>query len=363
MRKFYALSAGVLVLVLVGVSQAKPVTPTFKVGVLTTSTGPLYFVDPIQKSACNLVSQDLADSGIKVTCVYEDLSSTDAFRKLRNQNVDVVIGPVDSENTSVALAANNRDPLVILEPSAVEDQLDGSVSGTNWLFRTSTTTNQDNLALVDLIARDKRPNVAIVYGSDAYSQQTRSSLVMGMVLRGIGNVHSYSIKDVKTISQTRPDVLILDSLEESVDFFDSMKDWVSRVKKVYLVQGNLANYSMFGWAKILDGAQSVAPLDSTTADFRTRIATSMNKPYLLSSPNSPIFALAKRIYDSVLLAARNYKSGDSHQSYRDRLAQTKNDGKLVFDKDGYLINPRYTIYRYTASGMFGAVAVFDPNTP
>jgi hypothetical protein len=371
MRKRFVSVITILVILtagFVGVSYGKPLAPTIRIGVLTNSTGPLYFAGAIQKTASALAGEDLYDASVKTLFFYEDVGNTvadakTAFKKLRANDVDVVIGPLTSASTVAVLKADERDPLPIIAPSPIDQNVDGSLADVNWLFRMATTNDQDNYALVDLIARDKRPNIALVAGTDPYSMQSRLALARGLVFRGYSDVHGYSVTEQKALRLTKPDVLVLTTLEESVSFMNVMSDWVSPIKNVYLVQGNLANYSMYSWAGSLNGAQAVAPADSFPGGFKTRLLTALNKPYLLNSTNQSVFTLGKRIYDSVLAAGRVFKSGDSHEIYRKRLAQAKSEGQSLFSADGLYLMQKYTIFRYGSSGLFSPVAVFDPNSP
>ena len=371
MRKRF-ISAFTLLVVLtagfVGVSYAKPLAPTIRIGVLTNSSGPLYFAGAIQKAASVLAGEDLYDESVKTSFFFEDVGGTIAeakiaFKKLRANDVDVVIGPLVSTSTSAVLQADERDPLPVIAPSPIDENVDGSIGDVNWLFRMATTSNQDNYALVDLIARDKRPNIALVAGTDPYSIESRLGLARGLVFRGYSEVHGFSVTEQKALRSTKPDVLVLTTLEESVSFMNSMSDWVSQIKKVYLVQGNLANYSMYNWAGSLNGAQAIAPADSFPEGFKTRMIKALNKPYLLNSTNQSVFALAKRTYDAVLVAGKAFKSGISHEIYRKRLAQAKSEGQGLFSADGLYRIQKYTIFSYGSNGLFSPVAVFDPNSP
>jgi hypothetical protein len=371
MRKRF-ISALILLTVItagyVGVSYAKPLAPTIRIGILSNSTGPLYFAGAIQKAASALAAEDLFAGSIKTVFFFEDVGNTEAeakvaFKKLRLADVDVVIGPLATASTRAVLKANERDPLPIIAPSQLSEDLDSSIAGTNWLFRMATTSNQDNLALVDLIARDKRPSIAIVAGTDSYSLQSRLDLAMGLVFRGYRDVRGYSVTELKALRQTKPDVLVLTSLEESVNFMNNMSDWVKQIKKVYLIQGNLANYSMYSWADSFKGAQGIAPADMISDGFKSRLATSLNRTYLLTSSNQSVFTLGKRIYDSIMVAGLSFKAGESHETYRNRLAQAKSEGLSLFSQEGLYRAQKYTIFRYGSNGLFSAVAVFDPNSP
>jgi len=350
----------------VGVSYAKPLAPTIRIGVLTTSSGPLYFAGAVQKAASKLAAEDLFDDGVKTSLFYEEIGSADpkvAFRKLKANDVDVVIGPIDSASTKTVLQANIKDPVSIISASQIADEIDGSVDGTNWIFRTATTISQDNNALVELLARDKKSSVALVTGTDSYSLAARRTLAFGLTFSGVNNLSLFSMNELKALRKTRPDVLVIATMEESVPFMNQMADWVDGVKKVYLIPGNMANYSMFPWVENLAGAQGIAPTDAASSSFRSRLASAMDKPYLVNSSNSLVFALGKRIYDSIMLAGGVYRSGDSALGFRNRLAQAKADNRLLFSADGYYRAQKYTIYRYGSEGLFAPVGIFERDTP
>ena len=353
-------------LVFVGVSYAKPFTPQIKIGVLTTSSGPLYFAGAIQKAATKMAIDDLQANGVKASAFFEDVISQEpkvAFKNLRRADVDVVLGSIDSASTKIVMQTDERDPLPVLAPSSIGDDVDGSIDGTNWLFRLSTSISQDNNALVELIAKSKNPSVVIVSGTDGYSLAAKRTIAFGLGLRGVTNVGVYSVNDISSIRKTKPDVLVLASMEESIGFLNNMSDWVDGIGKVYLLPGNLANYSMYSWAADLAGAEAIVPDALANSSFRARLADEMGKPYLLNSPNSPIFTLAKKVYDSVMLAGLSFRAGDSHIAFRNRLAQAKSEGQLLFSSQGYYKAQKYTIFRYGIGGLFAPGAVFEPNSP
>lgn len=315
-----------------------------------------------------MASSDLFDSSIKVNFFFEDVGSSEAdvkaaFKRLRLDEVDIVLGPIDTASTQTALLTNQRDPLAIIEPSAISDEIYGKIADQNWLFRMATTISQDNNALVELLARDKNSSIALVTGTDAYSWAARKTIALGLALRGIRNVSIYTINDLRSIRKSKPDVLVLASMEESVPFMNAMGDWVDGISTVYLVQGNLANYSMYSWAQSLANAQAIAPADVSSNSFKARLVAALNRPALLNSPNSPVLSLAKRIYDSVMLAGNTFRAGDSNLAFRNRLAQAKSDGQLLFTAAGYYRAQKYTVFRYGSNGLFSPVGIFDPDTP
>jgi hypothetical protein len=152
-------------------------------------------------------------------------------------------------------------------------------------------------------------------------------------------------------------------LEQSIEFFDALEDWLPNVKQLYLVPGNMANYSAYSWAKILSDAQGILPQDPSSAEFRNRLATALGRPALLTNPKSPVFALAWHTYEAVTLAAQALLDSKSSkpEALRTALLGSKVKGKPRFQSMGYLKSVDYTVYRYGNLGSYTPVGVFSQN--
>jgi hypothetical protein len=248
---------------------------------------------------------------------------------------------------------NQQNPLPIIAPSSISEAIPATVKGKNWLFRLATTATQDSAALADYIAAEKPESVAILVGPESYSKLNAKLLQFGLVIRGLTDIHQYSMDEIAEAKKTNPEAVVLVSMESSIQFLNGLGEWFAKVPSKYLVQGNLANYSMYSWAKYLEGGKALVPEDQLEPDFKEKVAKYLNRPNLLNSPNTAMFGLAWRTYRSALLA------GSLQNDRRLSLERMRE----VFSPTGYYLNQNYAIYGYRANGGFAPVGHYQKDTP
>ncbi|NBW73041.1 MAG: amino acid ABC transporter substrate-binding protein [Microbacteriaceae bacterium] len=332
-----------------GTVQAKTLAPGLKVGVLISYSGPISFAASYQRVGVELAIQDLQGK-VAVSANYIDVGDNDAETKaqalkIKNLNADLIFAPLESEKAKRALRYLSKEDLIAV--SALDESL-----GNGNLFRLASTTSQDSYVLAHYIAQQNPKSVAVISADDDYSRLVGKSVAFGLAMRGISGVSSLDIDETKVIRSNQSETVVLSSMEQSVSFFERVGSWITK-RTNYLVPGNLANYSMFDWSRNLEGSLGLIAFDEVPQAFRQRVASKMAKPELLSTPNSPMFGIAKRTYDAVMLAAE----------------QLRGDGAVdlgqwdVFNKDGYYQKQKYTVVRYSKFGTFAPIGVFDPKKP
>lgn len=348
-----------------GTSFAKPVAPTTKVGVLLSSSGPLWFTSAIEKTAVQLAVDDLRDlNSENISLVFDDAGDTDqeakaAMQRFRSSGVDAILAPLDTDSAVRIAKYNQENPVPIIAPSSLEENVSSPIQGKNWFFRLASTTTQDASTLAKYIAKTKPGLVLIATDQDDYSRLVSRMVNLGLVFRGI-RVQQYGITEYKKIRQTKPDAFVLVSLESSIDFFQSMNDWVSDLNQGYLVAGNLANYSTYTWAKSLTGFKALSATDNVPASFKNRMALAVNRPALVKGSNSNLFGLAYRSYQAITTI---YQAAQESKDLRSGIAGSKNDSAANFDGAGYFLGQGYAIFRYGNTGTYSQVGYLAPNSP
>jgi len=364
MRKLSVIGSSLLLSIigiyLVSVSYAKPIAPPLRVGVMVSDTGPLYFAGPIQRAAVKLAVSDLAKSDKPVTIDLEDLGDSDsefvnATNKLSKFKPDLTLAPIDS--ASAVRFLKYIGPTPVISVSALSEKSEAS----NWLFRLATSQSQEIIALAQYIVDSKAESVAIVFSDDEYGRSTMKSLAMAFALRGLSKVQLIPLPERDLLQKAKPDALILATMEQSVSFLSEFGAWSKKVKQLFLVAGNQANYSNFPWAENLAGALALTSNNDVPESFRSRLAASLDRPGLLGSQN-PIVALAFRSYQAITLAANSYTAAKSNSGpkLRAALAATQVDGEDLFTSTGFLNQAKYTLYRYSAKGTYASVGQYDP---
>jgi ABC-type branched-subunit amino acid transport system substrate-binding protein len=351
---------------LVSIGNAKPLAPVLKVGVLVSDSGKLGFVGQVQRAAVRLAVRDLSDRPIKVSIGYFDVGDSDqdrarALSKLKAFESDVIIAPVESESTKALVESTANSLVPMIAPSSLEDEL-GEETAKPWLFRLATSPSQDSFALVRFVSKPEPKQVVIVSGSLPQSRAQMRSLSFGLVMKGI-RVQTLAIKDAKAIARTKPDALVLLSMEESLPFLSSMENWAESVPRVYLVPSNLADYSAYPFAKALKGVEAINPRTEVEPQFKAGLSQLLGNVGLQGPRAATILGLGQRAYDAVKIAveARLRAKSDSPESLRSAISRTQIEGKALFERSGFLEQSEYSVFRYSGSGTFSQVSVFSPN--
>lgn len=351
---------------LVSIGTAKPIAPALKISVLVTDSGSLSFAGSIQRAAARLAVTDIEESGspVKVNLSFFDTGDTNeerqrAVAKIAATDTDLVIAPIESESAAALMTPAPKIP--IIAPMSLMDDL-GDDSSKAWLFRLSSSPSQESFALGQFIGNAKPKNVLIVSGSQAVNRSQQKSVAFSLAMQGI-RVQTMNIRDTKAIAKTKPDALLLLSMEESIPFFTSLSDWVEQVPQVYLVPGNAADYSLYPWAKSLAGASSIAPRVQISTSFRADLTKALGYSNLSGSRGTLVLNLGQRVYEAIRLAAASYSiaKADTAEGLRAALAGTVKDGKALFDRSGFSKQIEYSVYKYGSSGTFALKSTFSPN--
>jgi len=367
-KRLFVLSGiviGVACLFLAPGGLAKPLAPTLKVSVLTADSGNLYFAGLIQRAAARLAAADLTDS-VKVNLDFEDAGDSfyeakSAVARSKVFGPDVLLMPIESGSAKQVIQLMKSDPIPMIATAPLDDGL--GVSNKSGLFRLTSSHSQDITSLAEMISRAKPASALVVYSDDDYGQEVMKSMAFGLTIRGVPQVQVLGMSDLNAIRKTKPEVLVVASLEQSVAFFDDVQSWLLSVQDLYLVPGNLANYSGYPWAKALSGAKAILPQEATSSEFRTRLASALGRPALLSNPKAPVFALAWHTYEAITVAAQALldAKAETAEGLRNALLSSKLKGKLRFAPSGYLKQVDYTVYKYGNSGTYAAAGVFSQN--
>ena len=352
---------------LVSTSVAKPIAPSMQVGVLTADYGELYFAGPVQRAAAKLAAKDLLDStGLKVNLSFQDGGDTETdmvsvLNRLKTFESDVLLAPIESTQAKFLSEKLLANPIPIISTAPLEEGL-GLKKDKTWFFRLASTSSQDASALADYVSQEKPTSCVLVFANNSYSKALLRTIAFGLSMRGV-RVQTLPIADRKSIKKLDPDALILISLEESVPFMSEMKDWVGKINKVYLVPGNMADYSSYAWARYLEGAVGLTPQAEPSASIRIRLATALGNQALLGQRGRSILALGSRTYDAVTLAGLSYlkAKSPSRDSLREAIANSQGLGGALFEENGYLNERFYSVLKYSTAGTYAVSSTFSPD--
>lgn len=342
-----------LAVVFYGTSQARTMAPGLRVGVLVSNSGPLYFAGAFQKAAVELAKKDLAKTvGLEIT--FQDpgdseVETNSALRYFAKQNVELILAPIETDSVRRVLKSKDLPEVPIIAPSSLSENL----AGNKKVFRLATTLSQDSVALAKFIALKDHDVVAVVSASDDYSKAVSRSVAFGLSLRSV-RVKSHQFSENQALRSIKADALVLVSMEQSAELLSKLPNWLNRFDRVYLVPGNLANYSAFSFASELAGATGLLAAEEHSQAFRQRLAIQMGRQEILGAPNSPMFGLARRSYQALVLAADQIRN-------QGNLSDLGKSG--FFSAEGYYLGQRYSVLRYSTAGVYSVIGSFDPKIP
>jgi ABC-type branched-subunit amino acid transport system substrate-binding protein len=184
---------------------------------------------------------------------------------------------------------------------------------------------------------------------------------MAFALRGIGKVQVAPVSEYSRVIRNKPDALVLASMEQSISFFSEYSKFLSKPKQLFLVPGNLANYSNYPWANQLKGSLGLLANTSVPEGFRNRLALVMKRPAIKTS-NNPIVGLSYLTYKAVMLSGEAFLKvgGNNPLRLRAALLESESHGVRAFTNQGFANGDKYSVYQYSARGGYSAIGEYEP---
>lgn len=145
-----------------------------KIGVVTSSTGPVAMVGIPQKNTVSLLPKTIA--GEKVTYISLDdgsdpTASVKAINKLiKENNVDAIIGPSGSPNASAAIGIVAKAQVPLLAPVGTSSIIVPMSEQKKWVFKTTQNDELIATALVEDMVKRKIKTLAFIGTADPYGE-------------------------------------------------------------------------------------------------------------------------------------------------------------------------------------------------
>jgi len=217
MIRVFALAASVAIATGIGLS---PASAQMKVGLITSSTGPIAVVGVPQKNTAALLPKKIGDVSVDYIVLDDGSDPTQtaqAVKKLLTDNVDAIIGPSGSPNAVgvIGFMAESGTPLLApVGTAAVVLPMDDKKK---WVFK--TTQNDDIIAqaLVDYLNKSGLKTVGMIAVNDPYGEnwvKTFSALAEkgGLKVTGVERYQrvdtSVMAQSLKLLSQS-PDAILV----------------------------------------------------------------------------------------------------------------------------------------------------------
>ena len=290
---------------------------TLKIGTALPQTGNLAFLGPPEEAGVALAIKDVneAAAGITVEVEWGDSGDTDnkayetEIPRLLNAGVSAILG-----------AASSGTSLQFIDQVIAADVIQFSPANTSAAFttyednglywRTAPSDVLQGEVLGNWIAEDGHQNIAMLVLNDSYGTGLAQFTTEAFEAAG-GSVlaaPTYNTGDTNFTSQINevlavdPDAIVLITFEEATTIIPELLSQYPS-DQIYMVDGNLANFSEDFAAGTMTGAKGTLPGLDTNAigDFTVR----MNDNWVAegNADLGGVFAYGAESYDAVVLLA------------------------------------------------------------
>ncbi|MGB7219390.1 MAG: ABC transporter substrate-binding protein [Vicinamibacterales bacterium] len=191
-----------------GAPQEQAASPTFKIGVITSLTGPAAAFGQAHKNGYTIALGELnARGGVMGTPVelvyYDDQSRPDqavqGVNKLVDQDhVPIILGAYSSENTRAIVPAVTQKQVPLVMPTATADNV--MDTGSPWVFRICAGSGDYAAATLEFLKAVNAPkSIAIVYENTNFGQSQADAMEQAAKAAG------FTIVDLEAYQASSPD--------------------------------------------------------------------------------------------------------------------------------------------------------------
>ncbi len=289
-----------------------------KLGGVLPLTGALAFLSPPEIAGVELAVQDINDAGgvlgKPVEWSVEDSSDGDhpeiapaSATKVLSEGVDAVVGAAASGVTKSIIDQITSNKTVEISMSNTSPDLTLWADG-GYYFRTAPSDLLQGAIVGNQIVSDGNENVAIIYQQTSYGEGLMAKAKATIEAAGATVVSNLPFPEAETNFDTIVDQTIAAGADSVlVISYDELKKIVPALQKkkfdgskIYLVDGNLANYSDQAWAPYLENAKGTLPGGKLDEAFKTRAADLYKTNH---GTELTEFAYLAESYDAVMLLA------------------------------------------------------------
>ena len=317
-----------------------------KLGGVLPLTGALAFLSPPEIAGVDLAIADInAAGGVlgkNVEWSLEDSSDGDhpeiapaSAKKLLGTGVDAIVGAAASGVTRSIIDTITKAKVVEISMSNTAPDLSTWKDG-GYYFRTAPSDLLQGGVIGNQIVKDGNENVGIIYQQTPYGEGLEAKAKATIEGAGAKVVDAEAFKEGETNFDTVVDKVIAAGADSVlVISYDEIKKIVPALQKknfdgskIYLVDGNLANFSDQAWASYLTGAQGTLPGGKLDDAFKQRAADLYKKNY---GKDLTEFAYLAESYDAVILLAlaAQQAGNDSGEAIMNNMISVSTGGTKV----------------------------------
>jgi branched-chain amino acid transport system substrate-binding protein len=353
-RKFAGVvaAAAAISLALAGCSaSSEPVAKgdgVLKLGAVIPLTGALSFLSPPEIAGIELAVEDInAAGGVlgkPVEFSIEDSSDGDnptvapaSATKLLSEGVDAIVGAAASGVTRLIIDQITQAKVVQISMSNTAPDLTDWKDG-GYYFRTAPSDLLQGAIVGNQIVADGNENVGIIFQQTSYGEGLEAKAKAIIEAAGAKVVSSLPFPEAETNFDSIVDETIAAGADSVlVISYDEIKKIVPALQKkkfdgskIYLVDGNLANFSDQAWKSYLKGAKGTLPGGKLDEAFKQRAADLYKKNHNEELKETAYLA---ETYDAVILLAlaAEEAGSDAGEAIQAHMTSVSTGGTKVSD--------------------------------
>ncbi len=353
-RKFAGVvaAAAAISLALAGCSaSSEPVAKgdgVLKLGAVIPLTGALSFLSPPEIAGIELAVEDInAAGGVlgkPVEFSIEDSSDGDnptvapaSATKLLSEGVDAIIGAAASGVTRLIIDQITQAKVVQISMSNTAPDLTDWKDG-GYYFRTAPSDLLQGAIVGNQVVADGNENVGIIFQQTSYGEGLEAKAKAIIEAAGAKVVSSLPFPEAETNFDSIVDETIAAGADSVlVISYDEIKKIVPALQKkkfdgskIYLVDGNLANFSDQAWKSYLKGAKGTLPGGKLDEAFKQRAADLYKKNHNEELKETAYLA---ETYDAVILLAlaAEEAGSDAGEAIQAHMTSVSTGGTKVTD--------------------------------
>jgi len=303
-------------------------TDPFAIGTMLPLTGTLAYLGPPAIAGVNQAIIDINEAGgvldqpaeISTTTDSGDSNdmsvSSNAATELIDAGVPVVVGAESSSVTLNVVDQLTSNCVVEISPANTAADLSGYSS---YYFRTAPPDSVQGSALGQQIVADGNANVAFIVFNDTYGTGLRDAVQESVeasggqvVYGGTGQGQEFPpgqttfSSEVSAATAAEPDAIVILAFDETASIVPELLASGWDMSKVYMSDGNTADYSEDFEPGTLEGAKGTIPGADAGDEFQAKLVASYQES---EGAELSDFSYAAESYDAVILTALAAQAG------------------------------------------------------
>ncbi|MEY4000347.1 MAG: hypothetical protein RLZZ626_702 [Actinomycetota bacterium] len=324
-----AAAAAVVATALVGgASAANAASGPLKIGAIVPITGALAFLAPPEIAGIQMAVDEINAAGgvhgAPVQLQFKDSGDTTtpnvapaSANDLLNWGAQGIVGAASSGVSKLIINNITSHKVVQISPANTSPDFTGWKDG-GYYFRTAPSDLLQGAIIANQIAVDGNRKVAVIYQDSSYGNGLETKAVQVLKSKGVTVTGTYKFAEgesnfstiVASALSKGPQAVLLISYDESKKAIPALQAKKFAGSKIYLVDGNLADYSDQSFASYIKGAKGTLPGKATDSKFKAALA----KSYAAHNNGAKLteFAYGAEAYDATILIALAATEGSNY---------------------------------------------------